>query len=91
MPLLLGLTKIMSRQLSYLLNESNSTLESLKNPFSDEVEGVQDRSGAKKPNATKRNRDLNFPAAGVLPKAKNFIDLTNVKYPGLDNQVLKQL
>ena len=85
MPLLLGLTKIMSRQLSYLLSESSSTLESLKNPFSDEQEGDKEKSGAKKPNATKRNRDLNFLGAGALPKAKNYIDLTNVKYPGLDN------
>ena len=43
-PLVFGLAKILYRKMSYLLNETNSTLESLKNPF-DEDEGERDKVG----------------------------------------------
>jgi hypothetical protein len=35
-PLVLGLSKIYYRKMSYLLTESNSTLDNLKNPFSEQ-------------------------------------------------------
>ena len=83
--LLYGFSKILARQMNYLLSESTTTLESLKNPFTDE--DPQQKSGVKKP-YTKRNKDLNYQAP---PKVKNMIDLTRIKYPGLDNNVLNQL
>lgn len=37
-PLILGLSKIYQKKYSYLLSESNLTLESLKNPFVDQID-----------------------------------------------------
>ena len=40
-PFVFGLIKILLRKMTFLISESNSTLESLKNPFaSDELEDV---------------------------------------------------
>jgi tryptophan 2,3-dioxygenase len=35
-PLILGLSKIYFRKMNYLLTESNSTLDNLRNPFSEQ-------------------------------------------------------
>jgi len=41
-PFVFGLIKILLRKFNFLISESNSTLESLKNPFaSDDVEEVE--------------------------------------------------
>ena len=44
-PFVFGLIKILVKKFNFLISESNSTLESLKNPFaSDEVEIVDPNS-----------------------------------------------
>ena len=81
-PFVFGLVKILARKFNFLISESNTTLDSLKNPFAeDEVEVV----GSKVRRAAPK-RD------GAYAKArKNFIDLSNVKYHGLDQAVFARI
>jgi hypothetical protein len=54
-PFVFGFIKILLRKFNFLISESNSTLESLKNPFAtDDVEEVQP-SATKRKNAAKRD------------------------------------
>ena len=88
-PFVFGLIKILLRKLNFLISESNSTLESLKNPFaSDEVEEVgapEAAPGTGTKRQTKAKKDGAYANAQVVKQLKkNFIDLTNIKYHGLD-------
>ena len=82
-PFVFGLVKILARKFNFLISESNTTLDSLKNPFAeDEVEVV----GSKARRAPAPKRD------GAYAKArKNFIDLSHVKYHGLDQAVFDRI
>jgi hypothetical protein len=39
-PFVFGLIKILLRKFNFLISESNSTLESLRNPFAEDVEEI---------------------------------------------------
>ena len=48
-PFVIGFIKILLRKFNFLISESNSTLESLKNPFaSDDVEEIANPSASKR-------------------------------------------
>ena len=84
MPLVLGLSKILTRRFSYLVHEAQATLDALKNPFSSEE--ARRGTSSKKPHQKKREgRDQNFANAARL---RNFIDLSVVKYPGINKEVM---
>jgi len=83
-PLVLGLSKILTKRFNYLINEASSTLESLKHPFGDmegENEGGEKPSSKKAHQKKREGRDQNFANAARL---RNFIDLSVVKYPGIN-------
>lgn len=95
-PFVFGFIKILVRKFNFLISESNSTLESLNNPFaSDDVEEVAAPGGS----ATKRQknpalakRDGAYAAPQGLNKLKkNFFDLTNIKYHGIEPAVLDKI
>jgi len=89
-PFVFGLIKILLRKFNFLISESNSTLESLRNPFAEEVEEI-DGPVRRQPNkANKRDGAYQVPQGG-LNKKKNFIDLSNVKYHGIDQGYLDKI
>lgn len=74
-----------------MVSESSSTLESLKNPFVDElIEDEKKEKSAKKSKA-KRGGAKDEAPHFAHPRPKNFIDLTNLKYPGIDPEVMVQI
>ncbi len=88
---MLGLSKILYRKFNYLISESSTTLETLKHPFGDlneEAPGPGGKSSAKRPQKKRDARDQNF-AHGARPK--NMIDLSVVKYPGINHEVMEKL
>ncbi|CDW81376.1 double-strand-break repair protein rad21 [Stylonychia lemnae] len=87
-PLVLGLTKLLYRKMNYLLSESNSTLDNLKNPFGDLEQNQNSGEKSKRQYRERTKRDQNF---ANHAKPKNFIDLSAIKYPGIDQQVLNQI
>jgi hypothetical protein len=58
-PFVFGLIKILLRKFNFLISESNSTLESLKNPFAsddvEEVAGDGPQASKRQPNKAKRD------------------------------------
>ena len=85
-PFVFGLIKILIRKFNFLISESNSTLESLRNPFAEEAaDGVVEDAKSKRQPRQQEKRDGAYAAPqGVKGIRRNFIDLTNVKYHGLD-------
>lgn len=94
-PFVFGFIKILLRKFNFLISESNSTLESLKNPFANEEDEVMEVGAAsKRQQKPKQNIQKDGAFGGqnaLLKQRKNFIDLTNVKFPGLDQQVFDKI
>ena len=96
-PFVFGFIKILLKKFNFLISESNSTLESLKNPFAleeeEEIEGaVASKRQPRKENAGNGGPNKRDGVYQALNKArKNFIDLTNVKYHGLDQGVFEKI
>ena len=77
-PFVFGLIKILLRKMTFLISESNSTLESLKNPFaSEELEDITPAGETKRRQAVNK-RDGAYQAPQQNKIKRNFIDLSHV-------------
>ena len=91
-PFVFGLIKILLRKMTFLISESNSTLESLKNPFaSEDLEDVTPAGETKRRQAQANKRDGAYQAPQQNKIKRNFIDLSNVQYHGLDKRVFEKI
>lgn len=92
-PFVFGLIKILLRKMTFLISESNSTLESLKNPFaSDDLEeDVAPIGETKKRPVAANKRDGAYQAPQQNKIKRNFIDLSHVQYHGLDQRVFEKI
>ena len=91
-PFVFGLIKILLRKMTFLICESNSTLESLKNPFdSDELADDNAPAGETKRRQGVNKRDGAYQAPQVNKIKRNFIDLSHVQYHGLDQKVFEKI
>ena len=86
-PFVFGLVKILARKFNFLISESNTTLDSLKNPFAEDEVIEVGASKARRNAAPKRDGAFQ----GNAKARKNFIDLSNVKYHGLDQAVFDRI
>jgi hypothetical protein len=89
-PFVFGFIKIMLRKFNILISESSCTLDSLKNPFADEeVEEIGELL-KKRVRGGEPRKDGAY-QAGALKNKRPFIDVANIKFPGIDKQVLLRL
>mmetsp|Transcript_48589 Transcript_48589/g.35763 ORF Transcript_48589/g.35763 Transcript_48589/m.35763 type:complete len:130 (-) Transcript_48589:357-746(-) len=86
-PLMLGLTKLLQKKFNYLISESSSTLDRLKNPFQDpdqvpksNQKGWKDEEDGRK----KKNREGSYVAASKL------FSVNSLHMPGLESATLNQ-
>lgn len=95
-PLVLGLSKIFFRKMNYLLSESNSTLDNLRNPFSDQNLQGNKALGAKYREVAEEEGGRHKKKAGAggqanYAKISKLFSLQNLHMPGLDTQAINEL